>query len=134
LPDPLLDRMRHAETLQLATPTKLRVELLLDDYRHFLCDAQLLRDRLAPLVSLHGKTTLARWNELAVAGAWDSLVGELLELHYDPSYRRSLKHSFASPRVTRTVEATDVSAAGFAALAADVLRTASLLEPEGLVS
>jgi len=134
LPDALLDRMRHAETLQLATPTKLRVELLLDDYRHFLCDAQLLRDRLAPLVSLHGKTTLARWNELAVACAWDSLVGELLELHYDPSYRRSLKHSFASPRVTRSVEATDVSAAGFAALAADVLRTASLLEPEGLVS
>lgn len=133
LPDVLLERMRQAETLQLATRTDLRVRLLLEDYRHFLGDTSLLRDRLAPLVSLHGKAMLARWDALAVGGAWDALVAELLEMHYDPSYRRSLKQSFASRPATRTVEAADVSVAGFASLARQVIQMSGALEPEGLV-
>jgi tRNA 2-selenouridine synthase len=121
VPDALLIRMRDASTFTLEMPVALRVRLLLEDYRHFLTDASLLRERLSPLVSLHGKATLMHWDALAAAGEWETLVGELLDVHYDPSYRRSLRHSFARRQEEQAVQARDITPAAFAALADELM-------------
>ena len=94
VPDALLAAMRTADCVRLDTPRPLRVALLKDEYTHFLRDARALAERLAPLAPLVGKASLERWNAAAAAGDWDTVVGELLEQHYDPSYSRSIAKNF----------------------------------------
>jgi tRNA 2-selenouridine synthase len=102
LPDALLDAMRAATCIRVVLPPTLRIELLKHEYAHFLADHEALSARLARLVPLHGKKTVERWIDAAKAGDWDTLVGELLALHYDPMYRRSIERNF--PRSARALD------------------------------
>jgi tRNA 2-selenouridine synthase len=104
LPDALLAAMRAAECVRLALPQPLRVELLKSEYAHFLADHGALAARLERLIPLHGKKTIERWTGAAQAGDWDTLVGELLALHYDPAYTRSIGRNF--PRVAGAIDVT----------------------------
>jgi tRNA 2-selenouridine synthase len=104
LPDTLLAAMRAAECIRLALPQPLRVELLKIEYAHFLADHGALAARLERLIPLHGKKTIERWAGAAQAGDWDTLVGELLTLHYDPAYTRSIGRNF--PRVAGGIDVT----------------------------
>jgi tRNA 2-selenouridine synthase len=94
IPDALLAAMRASSCVRIDASAAQRVALLKEEYAHFLADPAILAARLAPLVALHGKSRLARWNEQAVAGDWDTLVEELLTLHYDPTYTRSIEKNF----------------------------------------
>jgi tRNA 2-selenouridine synthase len=107
LPDSLLNTIRSAPCIRLDTPLPLRIELLKDEYAHYLADAEALSARLAHLVPLHGRKTIARWEAAAAAGDWDALVGELLAQHYDPTYERAIERNFA-----RFPDATVVAPAG----------------------
>ena len=93
LPDTLLTAIRAAPCIRLDTPAPLRIALLKDEYAHYVADADALAARLALLVPLHGRKTIARWEAAAAAGEWDAMVGELLAQHYDPTYERALRHS-----------------------------------------
>jgi tRNA 2-selenouridine synthase len=121
LPDALLERMHDGETITVRTPLPQRIALLKSEYGHFLQDPALLLERLRPLVPLHGKAAFARWETLATGGDWDALIGELLEAHYDPLYGRSMARHFPAAGPSAVFGLRDPSAAGFAALAADVL-------------
>jgi tRNA 2-selenouridine synthase len=104
LPDALLTAMRGARCIRVVLPLPLRVELLKHEYAHFLSDHGALSARLARLVPLHGKKTIERWIDAAKAGSWDELVGELLALHYDPMYARSIERNFP-----RSEDAIDIA-------------------------
>jgi tRNA 2-selenouridine synthase len=121
LPDALLSRMHRGRGLTLLTPLAQRIALLKEDYGHFIADPDRLGECLQPLTPLHGKATLARWAALASAGDWDSLVGELLERHYDPTYARSLGRNFPAAKHDYTFAVHDVSRAGLGTLAREVL-------------
>ena len=120
LPDTLLAAMRAAECVRLALAQPLRVELLKSEYAHFLADHGALAARLEHLIPLHGKKTIERWTGAAQAGDWDTLVGELLTLHYDPAYTRSIGRNF--PRVAGAIDVTPsaLTDAAFGALARDL--------------
>lgn len=94
-PESLLKKMRTSECLLIETPVAARVQLLLEDYKHFLSDPQLFIQRLTPLLPLHGRQVLDHWQMLAEQGEWDTLVEKLLVQHYDPSYRRSTASNFS---------------------------------------
>jgi tRNA 2-selenouridine synthase len=121
LPDPLLAAMRAAQCVRVDTPVSLRVTLLQDEYRHFLCDPEALGERLAHLVPLHGRKTVERWRAAALAGEHDVLVAELLERHYDPLYAGSMTRNFPRHGHGAVVHVTDVTAAAFTALARRLL-------------
>ena len=112
VPDALLAAMRAADCVRVETPLALRVALLRQDYAHFLGDPAAFVERLAPLRQLHGGATLDRWADAAAAGDADTLVRELLELHYDPLYQRSIARNF--PRraegIVAPVDAIDEAA------------------------
>jgi tRNA 2-selenouridine synthase len=93
-PETLLRRMRASECLNLDAEIPVRVALLKQEYAHFLADPLQLNEQLDRLIQLRGGDTVVRWKELALSGKWDELVGELLEQHYDPAYRRSLTRNF----------------------------------------
>ena len=93
-PEALLTKMRASECLLIEAPVAARVQLLMEDYKHFLSDPALLIERLTPLLPLHGRQVLDHWKDLADRGAWAELVEKLLIQHYDPSYLRSTSNNF----------------------------------------
>lgn len=93
-PERLLERMRASECLLIEAPVESRVQLLMEDYAHFLSDPALLIERLTPLMPLHGRQVLDHWQQLAQEGHWVELVEKLLTQHYDPAYLRSTSHNF----------------------------------------
>jgi tRNA 2-selenouridine synthase len=115
--------MRSGKSLTLVTSLSQRVALIKDDYGLAVDSAAALAQRLQPLAPLVGKTALNRWELLAAQQDWDALIGELLSLHYDPLYTRSLQRHFSagSAGAGETIEVADTSAAAIAALAARVL-------------
>ncbi len=108
-PEVLLKRMRAAPCVNLHADIAVRVELLKQEYAHFLSDAELLGGKLDCLVEIQGKERIESWKNLARAGHWDELVAELLVHHYDPAYKRSLNRNFvgASNAATLNLPAAD---------------------------
>jgi tRNA 2-selenouridine synthase len=91
VPGALMDRMRASPCVLLETDLGARVDLLLDEYRHFLADRGALDKQLDCLVALHGRERIAEWKSVT---DWRELVGRLLVEHYDPAYRRSSMRNF----------------------------------------
>jgi tRNA 2-selenouridine synthase len=121
VPEPLIAAMWAAPCIVIQAETPLRVELLMDEYAHFLTDRITLADRLSALTTLHGHARIARWMALADENRHAELVAELLELHYDPAYRRSIGSHYAAlaSAPTLAVSARD-GAAAFDRLAAQL--------------
>jgi tRNA 2-selenouridine synthase len=124
----LLGAMRAATCVRLRTPQALRVQMLKDDYAHFLSDPEALCDRMSRLVELHGRKTIERWNEVARAGEFDTLVDDLLLRHYDPTYARSIESNFPRSASAVDVDVHSVSAEGMRALASHLVATLSTEE------
>jgi tRNA 2-selenouridine synthase len=91
VPGALMERMRASPCVLLETDLGARVDLLLDEYRHFLADRGALDKQLDCLVALHGRERIAEWKSVT---DWRELVGRLLVEHYDPAYRRSSMRNF----------------------------------------
>jgi tRNA 2-selenouridine synthase len=89
-PDALIAAMWESECIRLDAAVPLRVAMLLREYAHFVLDPVALGVQLDRLVELHGRERIAAWKALAAAGDGDTLVRELLEMHYDPAYTRSI--------------------------------------------
>ena len=117
VPESLLATMRGAPCIRLELPRARRVELLKREYAHFLADPAALNARLERLVPLHGKKAVEEWSAAASAGDWDRVIAQLLDLHYDPAYTRSIGRNF--PRIAEavTVEPAAGSDDAFRALA-----------------
>ncbi len=112
MPEALLNKIRSSDCLLIEAPVPARVQLLMEDYRHFLTDPALLAKSLAPLLPLHGHQVLEHWQTLAEQGNWAELVQELLTRHYDPAYRRSTTSNFtqlSAARVLRLDRLDDAS-------------------------
>jgi tRNA 2-selenouridine synthase len=103
VPDALMQRMRASPCVALEAPLETRVELLLEEYRHFLEDRAALEAQLDCLVALHGREKIGAWKALAQGGEWREFVARLLAEHYDPAYRRSSVRNFPGLAAARTV-------------------------------
>ena len=121
VPEALMSRMRASPCVVLETALDTRVELLLDEYHHFVSDRAALEKQLDCLVALHGREKIAQWKAIA---DWRELVRLLLVEHYDPAYRRSSQRNFVQLAQARPLR---IAAAGEAAFT-DAAR--ALLESE----
>ncbi len=122
VPDTLITRMRAAKCLRLEAETGTRVELLLEDYSHFVARPESLAAKLDCLAPLHGAERIDTWKAHLEHGEWKALVRELLESHYDPAYRRSLFRNYVDAESAAPVEVRDISRAGFLDLARRLAR------------
>jgi len=122
VPDPLLAAMRAAPCVRVETPLPLRVALLKQEYVHLIDEPGALAERLARLVPVHGRATIARWTDAASAGDDDALVRELLQQHYDPLYLRSIERNFPRHAQARVAHVTDIADAALRALARQLVQ------------
>jgi len=96
LPDALHESLRNgARPLVVEMGLEARIRLLSEDYAFFMQDVELLCERLQALTELRGKAGVARWQALARAGDWPTLLTELMQQHYDPLYDHALKFAHA---------------------------------------
>jgi tRNA 2-selenouridine synthase len=118
VPDALMERMRASPCIVLDTAVEVRVELLLDEYRHFLSDRDALNKQLDCLVALHGRERIALWKSTS---DWRELVRRLLVEHYDPAYRRSSARNFLQLAHAKRVSIARADDAAFATAARSLL-------------
>ena len=118
VPEALMARMRASACVVLETSVEVRVDLLMDEYRHFLSDRNALHRQLDCLVALHGRERIAEWKSIS---DWRELVRRLLVEHYDPAYRRSSTRNFARLPHAAAVRIDRADDAAFAAAARSLL-------------
>ena len=123
VPDALLETMRASPCLRIEATFAARVRFLIGDYDYFLADPASLKAKLDCLRELQSNETLSRWQELTDARDWPALVGELLEKHYDPLYRRSQGKNYAHFAEAPRFATDDLSPDGLRKLASEILAT-----------
>jgi tRNA 2-selenouridine synthase len=123
VPEALMARMRASPCVVLETSMDTRVELLLDEYRHFLQDRKMLDAQLDCLVALHGRERIAEWKAI---GDWRELVRRLLIEHYDPAYRRSSQRNFIHLSDAEKVSISGTDDAAFASAARSIGASAAV--------
>jgi tRNA 2-selenouridine synthase len=121
VPDALITAMRASACIRLEVPLAARVQLLTEDYVHFLHDPETINRQLGYLTTLRGSETISAWQALASQRAWPELVAALLEEHYDPAYFKSLARNYAPSPTDLSFHTDDLSATGLQQLARTIL-------------
>ncbi len=122
-PEVLLQQMRASSCINLHAEIPVRVELLKQEYAHFLASSDLLGKKLDCLIAIQGKQQIETWKAMAIAGEWDELVAELLIKHYDPAYTRSLARNFSKALDANTLELTAADPATIKQLALQLVNS-----------
>ncbi|MCL5059505.1 MAG: tRNA 2-selenouridine(34) synthase MnmH [Candidatus Thermoplasmatota archaeon] len=124
VPDVLIAAMRASACIRIEVPLATRVQLLTEDYVHFLHDPETINRQLGHLTTLRGSETIAAWQALASLRAWPELVAALLEQHYDPAYFKSLARNYAPSPGDQTFHTNNLSVSGLQQLARTILASA----------
>ena len=110
LPAGLTSAMHAGNCLLLETPLATRVAGLLADYRHYVENPESLIGHLQSLLRFHGAKQLQHWSALIRQGEFETLVAELLTLHYDPSYFRATARNYPNLGQAQRIPVTGISA------------------------
>lgn len=121
LPENLMTRMRAAPCIEITPDLAARTAFLISDYAYFCERPPMLAKRLALLKELQGNETIARWHDYIAHAQWEALVHELLTLHYDPLYARSIARDYPGVLQAPRFTPDDLSDDAFARLAAQIL-------------
>lgn len=113
VPDLLMEKMRASPCVAVSLATADRVQLLMQQYTHFVQNPALLNAQLALLIPLHGKEKIAQWEQLALSGNMSALVADLLERHYDPAYLQSVRRNFQQFDQAQTLQLSDINEHAF---------------------
>ncbi len=125
VPETLLARIRASQCLRIDAPVAARVSLLVREYPHMLSDPGWLKARLAHLSRLQAHEVMQRWMGQIDAGAWDELVRDLLDNHYDPLYQRSMHKSYPTLDTAPVLAPERLDEAEITALAAGLIAALS---------
>lgn len=124
VPEHLMSAMRASTCIQLRLPTARRVELLIEEYAHFMHDTESLNKQLQFLTALHGKEKILSWRRMAEGRELQGLVHELLEQHYDPAYNKSIIRNFAKYLNAQSIQQNNIDEFDFIDTANQILSLA----------
>jgi tRNA 2-selenouridine synthase len=121
VPDALIHAMWASPCLRLESSTALRVALLSEEYRHFLDNPELLQQQLDRLRGMYSNEQLEKWQALYSNHQWDEFVAELLTLHYDPAYTKSIYSHYPDYEQAPQLRLNSLDNQDFQRLAAEAL-------------
>jgi tRNA 2-selenouridine synthase len=118
VPPRIFAAMKAAPRIEISAPVTARAAYLTRAYRDLVADGGALEDRLDLLVKLQGSERVEGWKTLARDGGHEALAAELIELHYDPRYRKVRER--IEGEVRAVVRAETLDDAGIDAIADEV--------------
>ena len=121
VPELLMEKMRASPCIALELSAESRVQLLMEDYAHFVEQPHLLSVQLDHLLTLHGREKIKRWHAMAESGDLTNLVHELLTEHYDPAYLRSIQRNFLQLSSAQSLALENISTNAFLQAASALL-------------
>ncbi|HYC66818.1 tRNA 2-selenouridine(34) synthase MnmH [Brevundimonas sp.] len=121
IPPSLWAAMSAAPVVGIEAPVEARVAFTLQTYAGIAADREALDAALTRLPRHHARAAIAEWRALAAAGDLEPLVRQLIEVHYDPAYRRT-GAGRARPLLRRLTLA-DLTPAALDAAAAEMVST-----------
>lgn len=95
LPTGLFDAMHAGRCVHIRADMAQRVDFLLQDYRHLFAAPEQFKQMLNRLVGLHSRATVEQWQALIDADRRAEVFQQLVQWHYDPTYRRSSRSHYA---------------------------------------
>ncbi len=123
IPTALVERMRASPCLDLQLSMEERVALLMEDYDFFVKDRSHFCNRLDVLAEFRGKVLVQEWKDKVHSGNVQSVVHDLLTLHYDPVYRQSMQRNFQQYPTARTIAPRNRSKEAMHRLALELLES-----------
>ncbi|WP_424940397.1 tRNA 2-selenouridine(34) synthase MnmH [Aliiroseovarius sp. S253] len=122
VPPSLWQKMIRAPRFALSAPLPARAAHLARDYADLIDDPSRLEDILEQLVPYHGREQIDLWHALAGSRDMQTLAAGLIEVHYDPRYRRITRKD--APKPTH-IELSDLSDATLRATAENLIAQTS---------
>jgi len=122
VPPSLWKAMRDAPRLRVTASVEARTRYLCGAYADLFADLPRFKAQLTLLTRLQGQARVAEWHALAEAGAFPTLVRDLIERHYDTRYARHRAQEAAPARVLEIALDPDGLARAADAIAADLAR------------
>jgi tRNA 2-selenouridine synthase len=126
-PPALWQTMADAPRIELSAPAPVRAGYLVRAYRDISANRAALDEALRRLPTPPGRKRLQAWGELADAGDFEALALALMELHYDPAYRRAARKA-ARPGLG-VLELAGLEAADLDAAADEIARRLEAFTP-----
>ncbi|NWF62341.1 MAG: tRNA 2-selenouridine(34) synthase MnmH [Fischerella sp.] len=96
LPQSLWEKMKQASCVEIQLPITARVEFLLQTYSHLVNYPDILKAKLEKLKFRYGWQKLNEWYQWIDAGKWELFIEDILQFHYDPTYRKSIQRHFSN--------------------------------------
>ncbi|MBA3023194.1 MAG: tRNA 2-selenouridine(34) synthase MnmH [Gammaproteobacteria bacterium] len=125
VPAPLITAMHNSACVLLDTSREARIALLMEEYQHFINDPETLIKKIEILKPFHGAKRIEEWEGLIRAGNFETLVDELLTLHYDPGYQRSHDSHYGDMEHALQLKLTDTSIPAMRQAASELLQAIS---------
>ena len=120
IPPGLWQVMQAAPRIEIVAPRAERARYLVSAYGDIVEDRAALDEALRRLPTPPSRKRLEAWHALADAGDFEALALALIELHYDPAYRRSARKD-ARPRLA-TLATPALDPAVLSATADEIVR------------
>lgn len=96
IPEPLINKFRLGFCINITAGVDTRSEYLKKNYAHLIHNPGTLITQLDKLRARHGNSGVELWLDLISKGHWDEFIRDLLEKHYDVSYKKSMQKNFTS--------------------------------------
>ena len=107
VPPALWARMQAAPRIEVAAAREERARYLVSAYDDIAADHALIEAVLARLPVHPSQKRLEGWRQWLAEGQYAALAEALMELHYDPAYRRGRRKDGRAPMAEITLETLD---------------------------
>ncbi|MBV6622076.1 MAG: tRNA 2-selenouridine(34) synthase MnmH [Rivularia sp. (in: Bacteria)] len=94
LPSSLWKKMKQSSCVEIQLPLDARIEYLLAEYPHLINNPEILKAKLEKLKSNCGWKKISQWYRMIDNQDWTLFVKDILQSHYDPTYRKSMQLNF----------------------------------------
>ncbi|MGK7954022.1 MAG: tRNA 2-selenouridine(34) synthase MnmH [Crocosphaera sp.] len=102
LAENLWKKMKQSPCYEIQLSLEQRVNFLLEEYKHLTENPEILKNKLQYLKTYYGWDKIKQWSNWIDEKKWKELIQDLLLIHYDPAYTRSLKKM--SSKTIKTIQ------------------------------
>ena len=104
LPTALWQKMKDSTCVEVKLSLAMRVKWLLEQYPELMTNPEILKQKLRLLKRRYGTQKLHQWFDWIDQENFTELVEDLLRVHYDPAYCKSLCNTYQFIEHSLTLE------------------------------